>query len=95
MLSFYFNIILLVLSTNKFAFGVFDGVLNSQCISMFTGTNGICMRANDCAEFKNYRNQLQICAFDGLSPIVCCPKNTANRNSQKRISAQSELQNQL
>lgn len=59
--------------------------LNDQCIIEETGQEGICLLDHDCLFiFKSYRYNIgpkpQICGFEGLSSIVCCP--TSERTSK-------------
>lgn len=76
----------------SFCFQVFDKDINSRCSSEFTGDDGICLEAKDCAVFQKSRNQLKICSFNGRIPIVCCTKQpNFNDEKQKRISAQSNV----
>lgn len=52
--------------------------LNDKCTITESGESGICLLDRDCEFlFKAYRMnngpKPQICGFDGLSSIVCCP----------------------
>lgn len=58
-----------------------DLELNDNCTIADTGEEGICLLDHDCLfVFKSYRYNLgpkpQICGFEGLSSIVCCPTPT-------------------
>lgn len=68
----------------------YDRELNSECSSELKGSNGVCVEAKDCPEFKTLKNKLKICSFQHRVPIVCCPRLSSIRDGQKRMSAISK-----
>ena len=79
-------LILILYSMRSFA--SLDLKANEKCGPTFLSAEGTCVEPKHCQYFKEYRNRLKICSFDGLIPIVCCPEavvargGTAKRKSE-------------
>lgn len=55
--------------------------LNDKCRSSLSKSSGVCVEPLNCAYFKENRKQLDICAFNKLLPIICCPDDGVKRKS--------------
>lgn len=66
--------------------------INDLCVIQETGQNGICLLDINCEIiFKSYRAKTgpkpEICGFQGLSSIVCCPEeHFTNQRSSKMMT---------
>jgi hypothetical protein len=66
----------------------FELSLNDSCESSLTNSSGVCVEPKNCRSFRKFKNQLNICAFEGKIPIVCCPvSELSSRQEMKRKSA--------
>lgn len=48
--------------------------LGDSCKIAETSTNGTCKLDTECSDYLNSNQTIEICGFQGLRSIICCPK---------------------
>lgn len=85
----YGSLLGIILASDSFEFRTND---DDECISSLDNTEGFCVESKNCDLLQEQKRKLNICSFNGKTPIICCPKSDVkNGDRVLRKSAESEL----
>lgn len=73
---FTFSILLCLDQITSFKYDTTSRILalGDSCIIKDTSQEGICKLDTDCSDYFNLNQTIQICGFQGMRSIICCPK---------------------